>query len=151
MPDASGDAAKACSVAFSTAGGEVQANIDRWAGQVLDASGAPSKPKITKRQAGGMPVTTAEMTGTYAGMGDTAPHANWTMRAAIVETPGGLLFIKMTGPMRGMASAEQAWNQMLHSMVKAAGPAPAANPDPAQPKPAPAPAGGAPAADPPSK
>lgn len=118
VPDASGDAAKACSVAFSTAGGEVQANIDRWAGQVLDASGAPSKPKITKRQVGGMPVTTAEMTGTYAGMGDTAPHTNWTMRAAIVETPGGLLFIKMTGPAEQMAASAASFDAMVDGLKK---------------------------------
>ena len=118
VPDASTDPAKACSITFSTAGGEIQANIDRWAGQVLDSSGAPSKPNVTKRQVAGMAVTTAEMTGKYAGMGDSTPRENWTMRASIIETPGGLLFIKMTGPAEQMAAAAKSFDAMVDGLKK---------------------------------
>jgi len=118
-PDASGDAAKACGVVFSTAGGEVQANIDRWAGQVRDAEGKPATPKISKRTVAGFPATIAEMSGTYsAGMGDTAQHAGWMLRGIIVESPSGLLFIKMTGPAEQMAAAGKAFDQMLDEAKK---------------------------------
>lgn len=71
VPDASGDPAKACLVVFSTAGGSVSDNISRWAGQVRDAQGQPVAGTPATKQVGGVNVTTVEMTGTFAGMGDT--------------------------------------------------------------------------------
>jgi hypothetical protein len=118
VADASGDAAKACSIVFSQAGGDIQANIDRWAGQVKDASGQPSKPNVQKKTVAGVNVTIAEMTGSYAGMGDAAPKPNTTLRAAIVETAEGMLFIKMTGPAEPMAAAAAGFNSMIDGMKK---------------------------------
>ncbi len=119
VPDASGDAAKACTVAFSTAGGDVESNIARWAGQVKDASGQAAKPTTTTRTVAGMPVHIAEMTGSYsAGMSDTTVHANWMLRGAIVETPAGMLFIKMTGPAEPMAAAGAAFNAMIDGLKR---------------------------------
>ena len=113
VPDASGDAAKACSVVFSTAGGDVQSNISRWAGQVQDASGQPAAPQTQTRTVGDLKVTVTELTGSYAGMGESAPHTNWMLRGAIIETPTGLLFIKMTGPAEQMTAAATAFNAMI--------------------------------------
>jgi hypothetical protein len=118
VPDAGGDAAKACLITFSTAGGDVQSNIDRWAGQVKDAAGQPSKPTIQKKTVAGVNVTIAEMTGAYAGMGDASPKPNTTLRGAVVETPGSLLFIKMTGPADAMAAAAPGFNSMIEGMKK---------------------------------
>jgi hypothetical protein len=118
VPDASGDAAKACVVAFSSAGGDVQANLDRWAGQVHDASGQPVKPNVQVRTIGGMKVTIADLTGAYSGMGEPAPHANWTLRGAIIETPGSLLFVKMTGPAEQMAAAAPGFDAMIDGLKK---------------------------------
>lgn len=118
VPDASGDAAKACSIAFSTAGGDVQSNIDRWAGQVHDASGQPATPKTDSRTVGGLKVTVTELAGSYAGMGDPAPHTNWMLRGAIIETPQGLLFVKMTGPAEQMAASAKAFNAMIDGLKK---------------------------------
>ena len=115
VADSSGDPAKACTVAFSTAGGEVQANIDRWANQVTDAAGQPAKAAMTQRTVAGKKVTIAEFTGTYSGMSE-APKSNWMLRGAIIETPQGLLFAKMFGPVDQMKAAGPGFNAMIDGM-----------------------------------
>jgi hypothetical protein len=118
VPDPSGDAAKACSITFVSAGGDIQSNIDRWAGQVKGPDGQPSKPTIDKKTVAGLNVTIAEMTGAYAGMGETTAKPNTTLRAAIVETPQGMLFIKMTGPAEAVAAAKPGFDAMIDGMKK---------------------------------
>lgn len=117
-PDASGDASKACVAAFSTAGGDVNSNLTRWANQVHDASGQPVKAEPKHKTVAGLPVHTVELTGSYVGMGDGSPMADWTLRAAIVETPSGLLFIKMTGPKDKMAGTAAGFDALVDSMTK---------------------------------
>lgn len=118
VPDASGDAAKVCTVVFSTAGGDVESNIARWAGQVKDEAGQPSKYQDATKTVAGMTVHTVEMTGAFANMGETTPHQNWMLRGSVVETPGGLLFVKMTGPREQMAAAAGAYAAMIEGMKK---------------------------------
>ncbi len=118
VADASGDPAKVCSVVFSTAGGSVEDNVARWSGQVRDAAGQPATPKSEKRTINGLPVTVVSMEGSFAGMGDPAPRPNWMLRGAIVETPSGLLFIKMNGPAQQMTAAGDAFTKMVDSIKK---------------------------------
>lgn len=118
VPDASGDAAKMCTLVMSTAGGDVASNIARWQGQVLGADGQPSKSEPKTRTVEGMNVTTVEMTGSFMNMGETTPHTNWTMRGAVVETPTGMLFVKMTGPAEQMAAAGKAMDSMIDGVKK---------------------------------
>lgn len=110
------DAATQCLVVFSTAGGTVQSNIDRWAGQVTPAPGA-TPPAPSTRTVAGLKVTTAEFVGDYAGMGNAAPQHHWMLRGAIVETPAGLLFIKMTGPAEPMTAARPAFDTLVDSLT----------------------------------
>lgn len=117
VADASGDPSKACVIAFSTAGGDVQSNITRWAGQMLDASGQPPKPETAVRDINGLKVHTAELKGSYQGMGE-APKSDWMLRGAIVETASGLLFVKMTGPAAAMEAAKAKWNEMIVGIQK---------------------------------
>lgn len=114
VPAADNDVTKSCSVVFSTAGGDVASNINRWIGQVGDQK---SKPEPKTSQVGGMNATTIEIVGTFAGMGGDA-HTDWMLRGTIVETPGGLLFIKMTGPSKEMTAAGDAYNAMLAGAKK---------------------------------
>lgn len=118
VPGAGGDAAKAASVVFSTAGGTVADNIERWAGQVRDPKGQPVPGKPETRTIGGLKVTSVEMTGAFAGMGDSAPKDNWTLKGAIIEAPEGLLFIKMTGPADTVAAAGKDFEALLQSAKK---------------------------------
>lgn len=112
------DPAKAASVVFSTAGGSVDDNISRWAGQVRDPAGQPVPGKPETRTIGGLKVTSVEMTGSFAGMGDGAPKDNWTLKGAIIEAPEGLLFIKMTGPADTIAAAGKDFEALLQSVKK---------------------------------
>ncbi|MEK6704036.1 MAG: hypothetical protein AABZ53_17400 [Planctomycetota bacterium] len=118
VPDASGDPAKVCLVVFSTAGGTVEENVARWAGQVRDAKGQPVPGKTESQTVNGLKISVVEMTGTFAGMGDTLPKENWTIRGAIVEAPEGLLFIKMTGPAESVAAAAKDFQAMLLTAKK---------------------------------
>lgn len=114
VPDAGGDASRACLVVFSSAGGTVQSNMDRWQGQV---KGGPAGERV-EQQVGGMKVTTAEFVGTYAGMGEGPAKEDWMLRGSIVETPAGLLFIKMTGPKGAMEGQRDAFHAMVESIAK---------------------------------
>ncbi len=118
VADASGDAAKSCLVVFSTAGGTVADNIARWSGQVHDAKGQPVTARPETRTVSGMSVTIVELAGSFAGMGDAAPKANWLLRGAIIETTEGLLFIKMTGPAASMAAAADGFTALVNSVKK---------------------------------
>ncbi len=118
VPGASGDAAKACTIVFSTAGGTVQSNMDRWAGQVTGVSGGPAKSDVTSRDVAGLKVSIGEFTGTFAGMGDSPAKQDWMLRGAIIEAPGGLLFVKMTGPAESMTAAGPAFHAMIDGLSK---------------------------------
>ncbi len=115
VPAPSGDPAQASVVTFSTAGGDVGANIERWAGQVRDASGQPSKPIVQTRTIQGLRVHIAEMAGTYTGMNEP-PRGGWTLRGAVIEAPGGLLFVKMTGPADSMAAAAAGFTSLIDGL-----------------------------------
>lgn len=117
LPDSSGDPSKACIAVFSSAGGGVEANIARWAGQVRNESGQPATPTVSTREVAGMNVHFVEISGAFSpGMGDTRTYQNWTVRGAIIETPRGLLFIKVTGPAEAMAGARAAFEEMVASL-----------------------------------
>ncbi|MFZ4573351.1 MAG: hypothetical protein ACOYN0_03070 [Phycisphaerales bacterium] len=118
VPGPGGDASKGCLVVFSTAGGTVDDNITRWSGQVRDAQGQPAKATRSSRAIAGIDVTVVEMSGSYAGMGDSAAKDNYMLRGAIIPTAGGLLFIKMTGPAEQMTAAAAAFDSMLGGLKK---------------------------------
>lgn len=87
-------------IAISEAGGSVEANIERWKGQVRD-QGMPAEPEISEFNAGGFPVTIVELTGDYTEggmMGTPTTYSDYTMLAAIIDTGATKTFVKMTGP-----------------------------------------------------
>lgn len=117
-PDPGGDPSRSCTVVFSTAGGGVEDNIARWAGQVRDAQGQPARHETVTRTVNGLKVSTVQMTGSYAGMGEGAPKPEWMLRGAIVETSQGLLFIKMTGPAPVMTALDGGFTALIESVKK---------------------------------
>ncbi len=105
VPTVAGDKdAAECAVYFFGAGqgGSVQANMDRWKGQFTGPGGAPAAAKIAKTTVHGLPVTTIDVSGAYSGMAGpgAAPVAaqGYRLLGAIIEGPGGNVFIKFTGP-----------------------------------------------------
>jgi hypothetical protein len=129
LPKAEGDGADAELVIYyfgQGQGGSKQANIDRWLNQMEQADGSPSKDKakIENITVNGMPVTTVDVVGKYNG-GMASPGAspnaapvdmsNYRMRAAIIETPKGSYFVKLTGPQKTVGHWDQAYNDYINS------------------------------------
>jgi len=104
-------------------GGSIQANIDRWEGQFKAPGGKPVPAKVTKVNIHGLPVTTIDASGEYSGMAGpaaTAPVASdYRLLGAIIEGPGGNVFIKFTGPAKTMAANRPRFQQLLDSFEKA--------------------------------
>lgn len=112
------DPKKACVAAVSVAGGDVDSNIARWAGQMKDASGGAPKADVHTTEVNGLKVHSVELVGTYQGMSEPAPLPDWMMRGAIVETGAQSVFIKMTGPAESMRKLTEAWNGMINGLKK---------------------------------
>jgi len=105
-------------------GGSIQANLDRWEGQFKTPGGRPAPAKVTKVALHGLPVTTIDVSGEYSGMGgptaaESVPVSGYRLLGAIVEGPGGNVFIKFTGPARTMAANQTKFQQLLDSFEKA--------------------------------
>ena len=111
----------ACIIFGAGQGGSVDANLDRWVGQFLQADGKPSKAaaKIVKRTIHGSQVTTVDVSGSYTGMGGpTASSASpaiagYRLLGAIVIAPQGSIFFKFTGPAKTVAANQAAFDKML--------------------------------------
>ncbi|HSB73095.1 MAG TPA: hypothetical protein VLT62_27535 [Candidatus Methylomirabilis sp.] len=103
-------------------GGSPEANIARWQSQFSSPDGKPVKPSVQHFRVSGIPVTTAELTGTYArsmGMGPpAAPASDQTLLAAIVETAKGNLYFQLHGPKASVAANREAFLGMLRGIKK---------------------------------
>lgn len=108
-------------VTFSTAGGSVEQNVQRWSRQVIDSiTGDPVRARPETRQIAGLTVHTVEFSGTYLDgppMGRQVERPYHTLRGAIVEAPSGLVFVKMWGAEDAMDQAARAWESLLSSMT----------------------------------
>jgi hypothetical protein len=126
IPPAPGDPEGAeCVVYFFGAGqgGSVQANIDRWKGQFTQPDGKPAAAKTQQRTIHGLPVTTIDVSGQYSGMGgpmatSRTVKARYRLLGAIIENPGGNVFVKFTGPERSITVNERNFTQLLDSFQK---------------------------------
>ena len=122
VPNAPGDSDPTeCVIYFfgQGQGGSVQANIDRWKGQFSPPANAPTHTKTVN----GLNVTTIDLSGTYAGMAGMggapgAPKPGYRMLGAIVENPGGNLFIKLAGPAKTIGANQAKFDQLLGSFGK---------------------------------
>jgi hypothetical protein len=104
-------------------GGSVEANLQRWTSQFTGPDGqSPVQPaKIEKKVVAGFKISTISVSGTYLGAGammsqEEVKKPNFRMRAAIIEAPDGLVFLKLTGPMNTVSSAESDFNTLLGSV-----------------------------------
>lgn len=102
-------------------GGGTQANIDRWVNQMEQPDGRPSaeRSKSESLTVNGLKVTTVDVSGTYSaemspGSGTFSSHANYRLRAAVVETPKGSYFVKLVGPTKTITR----WDEAFSSYVK---------------------------------
>lgn len=101
--------------AFSMAGGSVDANIDRWAGQFVGGA----EPKTEDRTVNGVPVTLVELHGTYmdGGMfGTPTERPDYSMLAAILPGAQMHVFVKLTGPTATIDQIYDQWNDMIEGV-----------------------------------
>ncbi|HAF23434.1 MAG TPA: hypothetical protein DCK93_11090 [Blastocatellia bacterium] len=108
-------------------GGTAQANIDRWINQMQQPDGHPSKEraKTETLTVNNLSVTTVDVLGTYNGgmapPGGGMPAAtpgdmsNYRLRAAVIETPKGSYFVKLTGPQKTISRWDQAYTDYIKS------------------------------------
>lgn len=105
-------------------GGGVQANIDRWIGQVKQPDGSASAKlaKIEKVQAG-VPLTTVDVSGTFLAtsgpmMQVSAEKPGFRVVGAIAEGPQGAVFFKFTGPEKTVTENAPAFLEMVKAITK---------------------------------
>lgn len=119
-PEGTGQAGEAIITVFHFGpgqGGTVQQNVDRWFGQFdggNDAKGAAT----AKETIGTIPVTFARARGTFqSGMPGqpTTPLEGQALLGAILESPNGDVYVKMTGPEPTVEKAEPAFVQMIRA------------------------------------
>jgi hypothetical protein len=121
---AAGDAAGAeCVVNYfgPGQGGGVDANVERWKGQVLGPDGKPAAAKVERRTVRGIAITIVDASGSYTGMGgpmaaSSKPMPNYRLLGAIAEGPGGSVFFKFTGPAKTIAAEQKQFEQLLASI-----------------------------------
>ena len=125
IPRAAGDSedAEAIVYFFGGSGGSVDANIDRWIGQMQQPDGSASKEKARREKLtiNGLTVTTVDVAGTYVAEvrpGATERHnkPDFRLRAAVIETARGPYYVKMTGPAKTMAAADADFKKFLSTM-----------------------------------
>jgi hypothetical protein len=125
LPKAAGDSEDALLVVYyfgQGQGGSAQANIDRWINQIQQPDGRPSKEraKTETMTVNGLQVSTVDVAGNYAGgmSPDSAPANNksiYRLRAAVIDTPKGSYFVKLTGPEKTVSRWDQAYDDYIKS------------------------------------
>lgn len=97
-------------------GGDVEANVQRWIGQIVPRSGT-SAQRETFDAEDGLRVTWVDAEGTLQGgpmgMGPTTPQPDSRLLGAVVEGEGGPWFFKATGPDLTLATQRLAFRGML--------------------------------------
>ena len=125
LPKAEGDGEDALLVLYyfgQGQGGSAQANIDRWINQIKQPDGQSSKEraKTETLTVNGLQVNTVDVAGHYSGgmSPDSAPADNksiYRLRAAVIDTPQGSYFVKLTGPENTVGHWDQAYTNYLKS------------------------------------
>jgi hypothetical protein len=108
---------------FGGSGGSVDANLDRWLGQMEQADGKPSKAvaKTSTLTANGLTITVLDVTGRYVaemtpGSAQRHNKPGFRMKAAVIETGKGPYFVKLTGP----ANTVERWDVSFAAFLKSA-------------------------------
>jgi hypothetical protein len=110
-------------LSVTQAGGSVEMNVKRWAGQFEQKPGEDAKR--VERSVGDLKVTVVEIQGTFSGSGmpgmpAASPKPGWALLGAIVELPGGpgapAWFFKMTGPQKTVSAAKPDFDKLINSL-----------------------------------
>jgi hypothetical protein len=126
LPRLTGDPEDATATVYffgATQGGGVQANMDRWMNQMAQPNGKPSKDvaKTSTFVSHALKISLVDVSGTY--IAEMAPGSaqhfnkpNFRQIAAVVETPGGNYYVKLTGPAKTVAKWEVSYMEFVKSL-----------------------------------
>ena len=107
-------------VFFEGMGGGTKANVDRWLSSFQEPKDKISA-KVEEITVAGKKVTFVQAEGTYlSGMpgGPKTPQPNYALIGAILESPGGPVFIRMTGPAGLVKSTVSQFRSFFESAEK---------------------------------
>lgn len=112
IPQADGDT-DATQLTVTTAGGAVEANIERWQGQFKYPD-----LKRSNMDAHGIKITFVEVRGSFMeSMGAAGtPKPKYVLLGAIAETQPELTFFKMTGPEKSVDAAKGDFFKLVSSI-----------------------------------
>ena len=118
--DAAAGSAELVIYYFGGGGGSVDANIQRWLGQMQQPDGRATSDVATKeaKTINGLKVSLLDVSGTYVAEvrpGATEKHntPGFRMRTAVVETPRGPYYFKLVGP----AAVVETWNKSFNDFL----------------------------------
>jgi hypothetical protein len=124
LPKADGDTEDATLTVYhfgAQGGGGVQANLDRWIGQVTQPDGRPSKDvaKTSSMKANELSLSLIDLSGTYVaertpGSSERHNKPGFRLRAAVIEGKGGPYYIKLVGPAATVAK----WDASVQAFLK---------------------------------
>lgn len=124
IPAAKGDTLDG-RLTIMSAGGDVDANIDRWYGQFTQPDGGSTRDraKVKKTSVGGEDVHLVDISGTYKdSRGPASPtveRPKFRMLAAIISTKtAGNYFVKFYGPERTVTENESAFRGMIEGLER---------------------------------
>lgn len=100
-----------------TDGGPLQQNIDRWVGSFATEDGQPVTPVLAERTIDGMQVNLIELRGRYRDMAG-AQHPGSLQLGAIVQAPGGRVFLRLYGPEATIEANRAAWNKLIDGLKR---------------------------------
>jgi hypothetical protein len=115
------DPAELVVTAFPGGGGGVDANIERWEKQFLDADKKTPKAKVEKKKGVNVEATRVEVSGRYVApivIGQAARYdkPGYRLLGAIVITAESGYFFKLTGPEKTIAEATKDFDALIESM-----------------------------------
>lgn len=113
IPHAPGDAENP-ELSITRAGGDLSVNADRWIAQFDPAAKATAKK--TDRTIAGVRALFVEVRGAYQGLDMAEPEPGFLLLGAIVETPHGAHFFKLTGPAKSVEAARPELEALLGSL-----------------------------------
>ncbi len=122
--DAAAGSAELVIYYFGGTGGSVDANIQRWLGQMQQPDGRATNEVAAResRTINGLKVALLDVSGTYVAEvkpGATEKHNSpgFRMRTAVVDTPRGPYFLKLVGPAATVETWNASFNDFLSSLT----------------------------------
>lgn len=110
MPDAGPDV----TLTLSRSGGGIEANLDRWRGQV-----EASRDEVTETlQVANADATLIDMEGRFAAGFGREPEDGWRMIGVVVDLPDQGYFLKLTGPVAQVKKVEPEFREFIKSATR---------------------------------